>query len=63
MLISGHAVTKLEPIQPSYIFRTLRIIENYGFVKLKVGKGARGRAPLVDFCLLRPTTNYTIICY
>lgn len=29
------------------LLRTLRMMENYGFVKLKEGKGGRGRAPLV----------------
>ena len=29
------------------LLRTLRMMENYGFVKLKEGKGSRGRAPLV----------------
>jgi len=29
------------------ILRTLRMMENYGFVKLREGKGDRGRAPLV----------------
>ncbi len=29
------------------LLRTLRMMENYGFVKLKEGKGARGRAPLI----------------
>lgn len=29
------------------LLRTLRMMENYGFVKLKEGKNARGRAPLI----------------
>jgi predicted transcriptional regulator len=29
------------------LLRTLRMIENYGFVKLKEGQSRRGRAPLV----------------
>jgi predicted transcriptional regulator len=29
------------------LLRTLRMMENYGFVKLKEGKSVRGRAPLV----------------
>ena len=29
------------------LLRTLRMMENYGFVKLKEGKGIRGRAPLI----------------
>lgn len=29
------------------LLRTLRTMENYGFVKLKEGKGGRGRAPLI----------------
>ena len=29
------------------LLRTLRMMENYGFVKLKAGIGRRGRAPLV----------------
>lgn len=29
------------------LLRTLRMMENYGFVKLREGKGGRGRAPLV----------------
>lgn len=29
------------------LLRTLRMLENYGFVKLKEGMGGRGRAPLI----------------
>lgn len=29
------------------LLRTLRMMENYGFVKLKEGKSTRGRAPLI----------------
>ena len=29
------------------LLRTLRTLENYGFVKLKVGKAGRGRTPLI----------------
>ncbi len=29
------------------LLRTLRMMESYGFVKLKEGEGGRGRAPLV----------------
>jgi predicted transcriptional regulator len=29
------------------LLRTLRMMENYGFVKLKEGKGTRGRHPLI----------------
>ena len=29
------------------LLRTLRMMENYGFVKLREGEGGRGRAPLV----------------
>lgn len=29
------------------LLRTLRMMENYGFVKLKEGKSGRGRAPLI----------------
>lgn len=29
------------------LLRTLRMMENYGFVRLHLGSGARGRAPLI----------------
>ncbi|OGT59789.1 MAG: transcriptional regulator [Gammaproteobacteria bacterium RIFCSPHIGHO2_12_FULL_43_28] len=29
------------------LLRTLRMMENYGFVKLREGEGGRGRAPLI----------------
>src|SRR3990167_688522 len=29
------------------LLRTLRMMENYGFIKLREGEGGRGRAPLI----------------
>jgi len=44
------SIKELEDItgrKANNLLRTLRSMENYGFVKLKEGKGSRGRSPLI----------------
>lgn len=44
------SISELEDItgrSANNLLRTLRMMENYGFVKLKEGKGLRGRSPLI----------------
>jgi predicted transcriptional regulator len=48
--IQPKSIKELEDVtgrKANNLLRTLRMMENYGFVKLKEGRGARGRAPLI----------------
>lgn len=52
LIVETHpkSIKELEDVtgrKANNLLRTLRTMESYGFVKLKEGKGGRGRAPLI----------------
>jgi len=52
LIVDKHpqSISELEEVSgrsANNLLRTLRMLENYGFVRLKQGIGGRGRAPLI----------------